>query len=275
MKKITVIATLIIISAMAIFAQNNNDEAEILKIEKGLNEAYLNKNLAFFEQVWSPDFVFSTPSGKFMNRTESLKDLQTDWADPNFKVELPTSENIKVKILGNTAIVTGKWLTTANPANSEPHADSGRFTSIYEKRNGKWLMIAEHFSEASHDRKLMEQQVIKASQKFIQVLKGTDFQIFERHLADEYQLTNGEGKTHNKTEALANFKSGEEKIEALEIINRKVRIVGNNGAVETGTVKIKGSYKNQPYNLTEQYTTTWVWRDFRWQIVADHISTVK
>ncbi|MCA1626056.1 MAG: hypothetical protein LC768_16405 [Acidobacteria bacterium] len=31
----------------------------------------------------------------------------------------------------------------------------------------------------------------------------------------------------------------------------------------------------KPFDITEQATTVWVWRDGRWQIIADHISEIK
>jgi len=55
-----------------------------------------------------------------------------------------------------------------------------------------------------------------------------------------------------------------------------VRVLGNNVAVETGTIRFKGAgHDGKPFDGSERYTTTWVWRGGRWQIAADHTSMSK
>jgi len=40
--------------------------------------------------------------------------------------------------------------------------------------------------------------------------------------------------------------------------------------------QIAACFKLQkPFDITEQATTVWVWRDGRWQIAADHASEIK
>jgi hypothetical protein len=160
-------------------------------------------------------------------------------------------------------------------ANAEPHKDMGRYTGVYEKRGGKWLLIAEHFSEAQHDRKLMEQQVLKMGQEYGKMIKNQDAAAIERILADEYLFTNEKGKVKNKAEDLASYKNSDTKFELFEVSDQKVSVIGNNAAIETGTVRFKGTGKGKPFDGSERYTTTWVWRGGRWQVAADHVSEVK
>ncbi|CAN5539198.1 hypothetical protein BH18ACI1_BH18ACI1_15800 [soil metagenome] len=151
----------------------------------------------------------------------------------------------------------------------------GRYTGVYEKRGGKWLLIAEHFSEAPHDRKLMEQQVLKMGQEYVKMIRNQDAAAIERILDDEYLYTNEDGKVKNKAEDLASYKTGDTKFEVFEIADQKVRVIGNNAAVETGTVRFKGTAKGKPFDGSERYTTTWVARNGQWKIVADHTSEIK
>jgi uncharacterized protein (TIGR02246 family) len=279
MKNIILIAALVIISTFAAFAQTSKDEQEILKIHNGLDQAFLKKDIAPFERVMADDYVYSNPYGKMMNRAESLEDMRKEFANTNYKVVSGTNAVEKVKISGNMALVTGNWTFTsipANDANAEPHKDTGRYTGVYEKRGGKWLLIAEHFSEAPHDRKLMEQQVLKMGQNYGQMIKNQDAAAIERLLADEFLYTNERGKVVNKAEDLASYKERPVKFETFEIADQKVRVIGNNAAVETGTVRYKGADRDgKLFEGSERYTTTWVWRDGRWQIVSDHTSEIK
>ena len=84
------------------------------------------------------------------------------------------------------------------------------------------------------------------------------------------------GKTENKTQALATYKNRESKIESSEISDQKVRVIGNNAAIETANFRVKGTDKEgKSFDDTYRYTTTWVWRGGCWQVAADHTSVIK
>lgn len=278
MKKLATILFLVILTAFAAFAQNNASEQEILKIHASLDEAFMKKDIAAFERIFADDYFMSSASGKLMNRAELLADLRKEMANTEYKMLSAVSDGLKARVSGNMAFVTGNWSTTSTPAknaNAEPHKDTGRYTGIYEKRNGKWMLVAEHWSEAQHDKKLMEEQVMKMGQEYGKMIERGDVAALEQILADEYIYTNEEGKIKNKAEDLASYKTGKTKITFTETTDQKVRVIGNTAAVETGTFRIKGTTDGKPFEENARYTTTWVWRDLRWQIVADHSSTIK
>lgn len=276
MKKLTAIAFMALAMTAAVLAQSSKDEQEILKIHNGLDQAFLKKDAAVFERILADDYVYSTPTGKLMNRAESLEDLRKEFANTTYKFLAVGTDGVKAKVSGNMAFVTASWTTTtSHSANAEPHKDIGRYTGVYEKRNGNWRLVAEHFSEAPHDRKLMEQQVLKAGQHYVDSMKRKDRTALDRTLADEYMYTNEEGKTRNKAEDLTYMTSPDSAIELAEISDRKVRVIGNAAAVETGIYRIKGTSKGQPFDETGRFTSTWIWRAGRWQVVADHTSEIK
>ncbi len=275
MKQLITIAILITVSAFTGIAQAVDQE--ILKIHAGLDQAYIKKDMAVFEGVMAPDYVYSDPQGKFFDRAASIDQLKTEWANTTYKMLSSGTKNPKVKVMGNTALITADWTYSSQALvpGAEPHNDRGRYTGVYEKRDGKWLLIAEHFSEAPHDRKLMEQQVMKAGLEYAQIIKNRDVAGIERVLADEYMFTNESGKVKNRTEDIAEYKKGETKFEIADITDQKVRVIGNGAAVETGTFRIKGTNQGKAFDSTERYTTVWVWRGGRWQVVSDHVSTVQ
>ena len=276
MKNTFVIAALIAIVAVSAHAQVNPAEQEILKIHAALDQAFLKKDITYFESIMAPDYVYSNPQGKFFDRAGNLEQLKKEWADTSYKAVSATTENPKVKIMGNTALITADWTFTSQGTHPDAirHFDRGRYTGVYEKRDGKWMLLAEHFSEAPHDRKLMEEQVMKAGMEYARIIRERDVAALERILADEYLFTNESGKVRNKAEDIAGYKSGDTKFEKAEIADQKVRVIGNGAAVETGTFHIKGANKGTPFDTVERYTTVWVWRGGRWQVVADHVSTV-
>lgn len=265
------------ILALAISSLAQTAEQEILKIHNGLDQAFIKKDLAYIENVMAADYVYSNPQGKMFDRAGNIEQLKKEWADTSYTALSANTENPKVRIMGNTALITSDWTfkSMGTAPGALEHLDRGRYTGVYEKRDGKWMLVAEHFSEAPHDRKLMEQQVMKAGLEYARMIKNQDAAALEHLLADDYMFTNESGKVKNKAEDIADYKKGETKIEIADITDQKVRIIGNGAAIETGTFRVKGTNKGKPFDTTERYTTTWVWRGGRWQVVADHVSTVK
>ena len=275
MKSIFLIAVCVI--ALAISSTAQTGEQEILKIHNGLDHAFIKKDMAYFENVMATDYVYSDPQGRTFDRAGNIEQLKKEWADKSYKALSSTTENPKVRILGNTALITSDWTFTSQATTPDgiEHLDRGRYTGVYEKRDGKWMLIAEHFSEAPHDRKLMEQQVMKAGLQYAQIIKMQDAVGVELILADDYTFTNEDGRVKTKADDVADYKKGETKIEVADITDQKVRVIGNGAAIETGTFHVKGTNKGKPFDDMERYTTVWVWRSGRWQVVADHVSNVK
>lgn len=278
MKKLLTIATLTIISVTFAFAQSK-DEQEFLKFIADFDQALLTKDIAYFERVLADDYIYSQ-GGETENKTQALEYLRKEKEKPTVKFISVKSEDMKAKVIGNTAILTGIWMhTMASPSDdkAEPQMDKGRYTVILEKRDGKWMVIAEHGSEQSHDRKLMEQQVLKMGQEFGKLYQRNDAAAeIEKILADELLSTDINGKVKNKAENLAEYKARQSKIDSVEITDQKVSIIGNGAAIETGIVRYKGTEKDgKPFDETERYTTNWVWRGFRWQMISDHVSAIR
>jgi ketosteroid isomerase-like protein len=150
------------------------------------------------------------------------------------------------------------------------------------------LIVAEHDSEATRDRKLMEQEVIRAGRdynelmkrlksgrSYAELVKGGEIAALDRLLADEYMYTEWDGRIYTKTQDLESYKTNRVKLESAEFLVQKARVIGAKAAIETGTIRYKGSKEGKPFDITKRYTTTWTWRDGRWRIAADHTSRVK
>ena len=278
MKKLTTILMLIFVSAITTLAQTG-DEKDILKFIADYDKAYINKDISFVENNLADEYTVSDSYGSLKNRAQTLEGIRKEMANPTEKMLSFKSANDTVRVVGNVAVASGSWSWSGVPVNSpnvESHNDSGRYTMVLEKRKGKWMLVSEHYSEAPHDKKAMEAQVLKMGLAYNKMIVENDAAAVEKILAEEFYYTTSKGKFVNKTEELATYKDRKSKITSAETTDQKVRVIGNNAAVETGTFHIKGTDKDgKPFDETERYTTTWVWRDLRWQIVSDHTSTVE
>jgi ketosteroid isomerase-like protein len=269
--------TIITIVAFAITAAaQSKDEQEIMKIHLGLEQAYIKGDMAPFEAATAENYTFSGPGGKVQTRDEMFKEMRDEIGKPTAKNISEVSDNIKINVFGDAAYVTSGWTSVSQGLGegTEPHTDKGQYTGIYEKMNGKWMLVRETFTEAQHDRKLMEAEVLKASNAFDAIMKTRDKAAYERMLHTDYTYTTEDGKLVSRAEDIAHF-AGDIVINTVEASDKKVRITGNTSAVETGMYHVIGLHKGKAFDETGRYTTNWIWKDLRWQIIADHNSMVK
>lgn len=277
MKKLTFIAFFIIASVFAAFAQTK-DERELLKFIGDYDRAYMTNDIAFVERNLAEDYIFVL-DGERKNRAELLAEIREDIAKPMMFVRDLRSKNETLRVVGDVAVATGliEWKETPkdNPR-GEANAGQERYTLAWERRGGRWLLLSEHISSIRRDRAAMEAEVTKASQEYTEMIRRRDVAAIERVLAEEYFLTNEVGQIRNKAQELERVKNSPYKLESLTMSEQKVRVYNGNIAVETGKVNYKGTDKDgKPSAGIERYTTTWIRRDGRWQIVSDHLSDVK
>jgi len=279
MKNILLTAFAISLLTLSVFAQSK-DEQEIMKFIADYDAAYIAKDVSFPERVWAKDYLISTESGTKSGREESLEWAKKEKADPNPKWKMVSYKSAKdwMHISGNSAIVAGSYSSAIVPTDdptATPHQDNGRYTMVLEKQNGTWMVVAEHFTEANHDKKLMETELIKASDAYTTAMKNKDRKMLERLIDADYIYTDEDGTTRDKATDINRMVRSELKVDSTEVTSRKVRTLGNNAAVETGTYTVKGSNNGKPFEETGRFTTTWIARNGQWQIAADTTVTVK
>jgi uncharacterized protein (TIGR02246 family) len=174
MKKLLASATLIIVSAFAAVAQNSKDEQEVRGFLAEYDKAVLSRDIDFLERVLPDDYVFTGASGRMSDRTRVLKFFKQQRDKPTYRMNSLKHENVKVRVVGNMAVVTNDYTAQTTPIdspNAEPQTAKGRHTKVIEKRNGRWMVIAEQDTEQARDDKLMEQQVVKAGREYNELMK--------------------------------------------------------------------------------------------------------
>ena len=223
------------------------------------------------------DFVGTYPDGTISTRDEVIKEMKEAVANPKSKTISETFDNAKIRVNGNAAIYTARWTSVGQSLEpgAELHTDKGSYVAYLEKRNGRWLIVNEIMIESPHDRKLMEQQIAATSAAYDLIMKNRDKVGYERMLHEDYMYTTDEGKLISRADDIARFSSGDVTVNTVDVTDKKVRITSNTTAVETGQYHITGTYKGKAFEETGRYTTSWVWRDMCWQIIADHSSLVK
>ncbi len=131
----TIFSVLIFVLAISSFAlgqaKKGSLEEELIKLDKAWTFAELKGDKKAAAAMVADDYVGTTQRGEIENKTQYLASLA-----PN--ADMVRSDDYKVRIFGNTAIMTHR-ATVEGVRNIQ-----FRSTHIWMKRGGKWLIVAHH-----------------------------------------------------------------------------------------------------------------------------------
>lgn len=113
-----------------------------------------------------------------------------------------------------------------------------------------------------------------ARQEYYEALIDGDVVALERLFAEEFVYTTTSGEMLDKAAQLELIKSGALDIESGTGSEEKIQTHGAVGIV-TGRLDARGKYAGQPFDSTERYTSVWIKRDDRWQLVAEQGTLVR
>ncbi len=121
--------------------QNDALEQEIRKLEQAQVDALLRNDLVAMERNWSKDYTVNNPFSQAVNASQGPIRAGT-LTYSSFVREIE-----RVLFHGKTVIVMGQ--ETVVPSGTSP--DTGktinrRFTNVWMKKNGKWLLTARQAS---------------------------------------------------------------------------------------------------------------------------------
>jgi ketosteroid isomerase-like protein len=143
MKLMLLTAVLIFIIPSFVLAQSakrsNALEQEIRKLEQAQVDALLRDDVAAMKRNWAEDYVVNNPFNEAVDATKGPIQAGT------LRYSSFTREIERVLMRGEVVIVMGR--ETVVPKATSP--DSGktinrRFTNIWMKRKGQWLLTARH-----------------------------------------------------------------------------------------------------------------------------------
>ena len=117
------------------------DVKELTRLEQVWNDAHLRGDAAALEKIWAEDLFVTMPDMPVMNKEESL----AIWKAGKMKFDIYKTSDIRIKVYGNSAVVTGQ-LVRIRDAQSTKFEDDWRFTKVYVRRDGRWQVVAWHGS---------------------------------------------------------------------------------------------------------------------------------
>lgn len=145
---------ILLVAAITIFAtgsasgqsvkRNNALEQEIRKLELAEADAIQRGDFAALGKLLAEDFTVNSPRNQIVNGREELFALIRNGVT-NYASFVREPETMLIR--GNTAVVMGA--ETIKPTGNAPGAGQTvrrRYTNVWMKRNGKWLLTARQAS---------------------------------------------------------------------------------------------------------------------------------
>ncbi len=115
--------------------------AELAAASKAYDTAISRRDMAALEKILAPGAVFTTATGRVMERAAVLEML----AQLDTHYETLESGDIRRRINGNVAVETGR-VRVRGKRKGQPVDETQRYTDVWQKTDGRWRLIAEHTS---------------------------------------------------------------------------------------------------------------------------------
>jgi hypothetical protein len=143
MKPRLVIVALVILALAvpaSMLAQQSKAEQEVRAILAQTEQANLKggaEAAAAFDKLFADEYTRIPPSGAALTKADIVNGFRTGKISYQ-KFDL---SDVKVRIYGNTAVVTGIVKSVAEQAGIKSTSNPARFTRVFVKRDGIWKQV--------------------------------------------------------------------------------------------------------------------------------------
>ena len=115
-------------------------EKEIRAMETRWNDARAHADVVALDRMLADGWTVVHGDGTINTKAEYLADLKSGARKFDGGVGI---SDFSVRVYGDTAVAAGKSESKVT-INGQPQGGSLRFTRVYVKRDGRWIMIATH-----------------------------------------------------------------------------------------------------------------------------------
>lgn len=130
----------------------SDDEQELRKLENEWLSVYISGDIATYDRIVADDFTGTDESA--IKRSKAQDRALLPAAPTAGGVAL--NEDVHVTLYGETAVITGRIVTKLKVGDKEFPGFTTRFTDTWLKRQGRWQVVARHYSRVPLDRKAIK-----------------------------------------------------------------------------------------------------------------------
>lgn len=135
-----VVIAVVVLATPRAFAEADKSQQEIRAMEKLWNESRVRADVAALDRLLADGWTVTHGDGTINTKAEYLADLKS--GDRKFFADVK-QDDFSVRIYGDTAVAAGLSDSKVE-YKGKPSGGALRFTRVYVKRDGRWLMIVSH-----------------------------------------------------------------------------------------------------------------------------------
>jgi len=128
------------LSSLAL-SQDKSDAATVKALEMKWTESYKQHNIDILSSLLADDFVITIEDGSVYSKAGYISHS----ADSTVHPEVAELSDLKVRVRGDTAIVTGAYHEKGE-SKGKPYEYHERLTDLWMKIGGKWQVVASHYA---------------------------------------------------------------------------------------------------------------------------------
>ena len=104
-------------------------------------QAQINADAVALDRIYADDFIGVGPSGTVRTKAQVL----LDFTSGDLKFQSIITDDVQVRVYGNTAVETGRSTMIGQDKGKVVPRDN-RFTRVWVKQQGRWRLVANHYS---------------------------------------------------------------------------------------------------------------------------------
>src|SRR5215207_5196182 len=148
--RITIVIALLALSATSAALGQKQDagndlgkriDQTIRQLDSKRIQAQIHADTVTLNRIYADDFIGVGPSGSVRTKPQVI----SDFTSGGLKFQSITTDDVQVRIYGNTAVETGRS-TMIGQDKSKVVPRDNRFTRVWVKLHGSWQLVANHYS---------------------------------------------------------------------------------------------------------------------------------
>jgi len=134
------VVTLLLLTCF-VAAQEKSDAATIRSLELQWTDSYRQHKIDILSSLLADEFVITVEDGNVYSKAGYISHT----ADSKVHVQVAEMSDLKVRMHGDTAVVTGAYHEKGE-SEGKPYEYHDRFTDVWMKTAGKWHVVGSHYS---------------------------------------------------------------------------------------------------------------------------------
>lgn len=126
-------------------AQESPDVATLRAMETKWADSYKKRQVDVLSSLMSDDYVITMEDGSVYGKVGFISHT----AQPSEIVDVVEFSDLKIRMHGDAAVVTGSYHEQGE-SGGKPYDYHDRMTDLWMKIDGKWKLVASHYSVPAH-----------------------------------------------------------------------------------------------------------------------------